>query len=199
MAMRDVGRTENGSIWMFMAATAMATTVSTLAATAMAEAESAEAVQVTCECEAVEAACPAPAASEVAPAPEVTPAPERAPAPTPAPTIKPTAKAAPAETVDVEGGLDKAIIRRVVRAHIGEIRYCYNQGLSEDPELAGRVVVQMTIGSDGKVAEATVASTDIEETEVPQCIAEAAARWRFPKPPGAKNAVVTYPFVLEPG
>jgi len=197
--MRDVGRTENGSVWMFMAATAMATTISTLAATAMAEAESAEAVQVTCECEAVEAACPAPAMSEVAPAPEVTPAPEVAPTPAPVPTITPTPKAAPEAKMDVEGGLDKSIIRRIVRAHIGEVRYCYNQGLSEDPQLEGRVVVQMTIGADGKIAESTVTSTDIEDTDVPECIAEAAARWMFPKPPGGKNAVVTYPFVLEPG
>ncbi len=197
--MRDVGRTENGSVWMFMAATAMATTISTLAATAMAEAESAEAVQVTCECEAAEAACTAPVASEVAPAPEATPAPAVAPVLAPATENGPAAKAAAVATMDVEGGLDKAIIRRIVRAHINEVRYCYNQGLSEDPELAGRVVVQMTIGSDGKIAESTVASTDMEDTDVPQCIAEAAARWVFPKPPGGDNAIVTYPFVLEPG
>ncbi|MCA9718997.1 MAG: AgmX/PglI C-terminal domain-containing protein, partial [Myxococcales bacterium] len=46
----------------------------------------------------------------------------------------------------VQGALDKDIIRRIVRAHINEVRHCYNQGLSKDPNMKGRVAVQFTIG-----------------------------------------------------
>lgn len=174
-------------IWLFMAATAMATTVSTLAATALVKAETAEpeAVAVTCECEAAE--CPVAEAT-----PEVAEAPVQAPAV----EAEATAQAA---TMDVEGPLDKNIIRRIVRAHINEVRYCYNQGLSKDAELEGRVAVQFKIGAKGSVTESTVVSTTMEDSGVPECIAEAVARWKFPRSPDGEPVVVTYPFVLEPG
>jgi TonB family protein len=99
----------------------------------------------------------------------------------------------------VKGTMDKDIIRRIVRAHINEIRYCYNQGLAKDPALEGRVSIQFTIGPDGKVAVAVVQESTLSDAEVGQCMAKAVKRWTFPKPDGGGNVVVTYPFVLEPG
>jgi hypothetical protein len=96
----------------------------------------------------------------------------------------------------VVGGLDKDLIRRVVRAHINEIRYCYNQGLARDPNLKGRVAVQFQIGSTGKVPTAIVSETDVKDNNVGSCIASAVRRWQFPKPPGGGTVIVTYPFVL---
>lgn len=196
--MNQSTRSSNRPVWMFMVATAMATTVSTLAATAMveaqaqdqAQAQAAQPVAVTCDCKA-----PAPApepACEGAPADQAA---EVALAPA-APESAPVARQA---SMELEGQFDKNIIRRIVRAHIGEVRYCYNEGLQEDPELAGRVEVQFTIGTDGSVAESTVASTDIDDSGVPECIANAVARWKFPKPADGNKVTVTYPFVLEPG
>ena len=51
----------------------------------------------------------------------------------------------------VTGSLDKDIIRRIVRAHINEVRYCYEKGLAVDPNLKGRVAVTFTIDAEGKV------------------------------------------------
>ncbi len=99
----------------------------------------------------------------------------------------------------VKGKLDKDIIRRIVRAHINEVRYCYNQGLARDPDLDGRVAVQFTIGPTGKVPVAVVSKSTIADKRVGECIAKAVKRWKFPKPPGGGNAVVTYPFRLTPG
>jgi len=99
----------------------------------------------------------------------------------------------------VKGALDKDIIRRIVRAHINEVRYCYNQGLVRDPNLKGRVAVQFTIGPTGKVPVAVVQESSVKDRNVAQCIAKAVKRWSFPKPQGGGNVVVTYPFVLEPG
>jgi len=96
----------------------------------------------------------------------------------------------------VVGGLDKDLIRRVVRAHINEVRYCYNQGLARDPNLKGRVAVQFQIGSTGKVPTALVSESDIKDSNVGSCIASAVRRWQFPKPPGGGTVIVTYPFVL---
>jgi hypothetical protein len=100
---------------------------------------------------------------------------------------------------EVKGSLDKDIIRRIVRAHINEVRYCYNQGLVRDPTLAGKVSIQFTIGASGSVAVATVADSTLSDEKVASCIAKAVKRWTFPKPTGGGAVVVTYPFVLEPG
>lgn len=91
------------------------------------------------------------------------------------------------------------LIRRIVRAHINEVRHCYNEGLSRDPSLAGKVVVNFTIGSDGKVAKSAVASSTLSENTVDSCISEAVSRWKFPKTRNGQSLTVNYPFVLETG
>jgi hypothetical protein len=108
----------------------------------------------------------------------------------------PTVRQAKAE---VQGALDKDIIRRIVRAHINEVRYCYNQALARDPNAKGRVAVQFTIGGTGKVPSAVVQETTMKDAGVGNCIAQAVRRWTFPKPEGGGSVIVTYPFVLEPG
>ena len=99
----------------------------------------------------------------------------------------------------VQGALDKDIIRRIVRAHINEVRHCYNQGLSRNPNLQGRVAVNFVITTTGKVGSSVVQDSTIKDKGVAQCIAKAVKRWKFPKPRGGGNVIVTYPFNLSPG
>jgi hypothetical protein len=96
----------------------------------------------------------------------------------------------------VKGPLDKDIIRRIVRAHINEVRHGYNKGLQNNPELSGRVEIEFVIDGKGKVAVASVASTTLEDETVAECTAKAVKRWKFPKPKGGDEVVVQYPFVL---
>ncbi len=119
------------------------------------------------------------------------------PSPEPPASPQPRVRQAKAEVV---GPLDRDIIRRIVRAHINEVRHCYNQGLATDPELAGRVAIQFKIGSAGKVLEATVASSTLSDHDdaVAACVNGAVKRWKFPKFEG-EEVTVTYPFVLSPG
>ena len=98
---------------------------------------------------------------------------------------------------EVKGAIDKDIIRRIVRSHINEVTHCYNQGLVKDPNLKGRVSIQFTIGPTGNVPVAVVQETSVKDGNVGQCIAKAVKRWKFPKPDGGGNVVVTYPFMLE--
>jgi len=102
-----------------------------------------------------------------------------------------------AKTV-LDGGIDKDIIRRVVRSHLMEVRGCYNQGLVRDPNLNGRVLVQFTIGPSGSVGAAAVAESSLKDAGTGQCIAKAVKRWRFPKPTTGGSTIVSYPFVLSP-
>jgi hypothetical protein len=202
MSTNEAGRAQGNPVWLFMAATAMATTVSTLAASAMVKADAPEPVEVTCACEAAPAVAAvepqAPALAPEAPVAEQAPAvaPE-APVAEQAPAVAPKAPEGP--KADVGPGLSADLVRRIVKAHIGEVRYCYNEGLKEDPELGGRVVVDFTVGTKGRVTKTEVSSTGLEDSDVPACVAGAVGRWLFPRPADGQEVQITYPFVLEPG
>jgi tetratricopeptide (TPR) repeat protein len=85
---------------------------------------------------------------------------------------------------EVKGALDKDIIRRIVRAHINEVRYCYNQALARDPNAQGpREDPVHDHRSDRQGALGGGPGDDDEET--PRSAAASptpSSRWTFPKP-----------------
>ena len=93
------------------------------------------------------------------------------------------------------GTLDKDAIRKVVRAHLDEVRACYNEGLKRDPELAGRIVLGFVISAAGAVSQATIAESTVPDTQVGACVVSAAQTWVFPAPQGGSMSV-TYPIVF---
>jgi TonB family protein len=99
----------------------------------------------------------------------------------------------------VRGSLDREIIRRIIRRHINEVRYCYEQELVKRPGLGGRVAVQFTIAATGQVIASTLQSSTLNNARVESCIVQAVRRWEFPKPQGGGIAIVSYPFNLVPG
>ncbi|MEZ4336716.1 MAG: AgmX/PglI C-terminal domain-containing protein [Sandaracinaceae bacterium] len=98
---------------------------------------------------------------------------------------------------EVRGSLDSNVIRRVIRRHINEVRFCYEQQLNQQPGLAGRVTVSFVIGPTGTVQTASVAQTTLNNAIVEQCIAQAVRRWTFPAPQGGGIVAVNYPFDLS--
>lgn len=107
------------------------------------------------------------------------------------PTIKPG-------SAQVKGSLSKEVIRRVIRQHLNEIRFCYEQQLALKPDLGGRVAIQFIISPTGSVQMSKVASSTLGNKQVEGCIAKAVRRWTFPSPEGGGVVIVTYPFVLQP-
>ncbi|PRQ08578.1 AgmX/PglI C-terminal domain-containing protein [Enhygromyxa salina] len=99
----------------------------------------------------------------------------------------------------VSGSMDRDIIRRVVRAHLNEVRHCYNAGLTRNPSLGGRIEIQFSILDTGMVGAASVASSSLADPQVGTCIANATRRWRFPHPQGGGSVTVRFPFTLDPG
>lgn len=100
---------------------------------------------------------------------------------------------------DFRGVLDKELIRRVVRAHLNEVRGCYDQGLARNPNLRGRVEIQFAIGPTGAVSSSAVSESSVADDNVGRCIAKAVKRWRFPTNAIGGTAMVSYPFLLETG
>lgn len=93
----------------------------------------------------------------------------------------------------VTGALDKEIIRRVIRKHRREIKYCYEQELIKNKNLAGKVVVSFTISSTGAVVAAVKQSSTLNNARVEGCITSKIRRWVFPEPNGGGIVRVSYP------
>jgi len=102
------------------------------------------------------------------------------------------------EGASVRGSLDKEIIRRIVRRHLNEVRYCYQQALTRRPTLEGRLVTQFTIAPTGQVLAAIVQSSTLREVSVEACVVNAVKRWEFPAPDRGGLAMVSYPFTFAP-
>jgi TonB family protein len=99
-------------------------------------------------------------------------------------------------TVQVRGSLDKEFIRRVVRRHLNEVKFCYERELPRNPDLHGRVTTQFTISESGVVLAAVVQQSTLNHPGVEACIVDAVRRWEFPAVPGGQ-IVVSYPFVFK--
>jgi TonB family protein len=97
------------------------------------------------------------------------------------------------------GSLDKEIIRRIVRRHLNEVRFCYEQALPRHPTLAGRAVVQFMIGKDGQVMTSVLQSSTLSMASVESCVVTAVKRWPFPAPERGGLTIVSYPFQFAPG
>ncbi|MEM6993035.1 MAG: AgmX/PglI C-terminal domain-containing protein [Myxococcota bacterium] len=95
----------------------------------------------------------------------------------------------------VEGGLDRDRVRRAIRDVIDDVEDCYATGLAGDASLAGRVILELSVGRSGTVASSTVGSSTLDDEATATCIAEAAEGWRFPRAASATTA--SYPFVLS--
>lgn len=94
------------------------------------------------------------------------------------------------------GALDKDEIQRVIRSELAAVRHCYEKRLVVDPELAGRLQVQFTIGTDGSVI--AVALDGLQE-DVDRCVEKVIGSLRFPAPRGGGVVQVNYPFLFQPG
>ena len=95
------------------------------------------------------------------------------------------------------GSLDPEIIRRIVREHAGQIRYCYESELTKTPGLYGKIVMKWVINGEGKVMQATPAETQMKNPNVENCLASRIKTWVFPKPKGGGIVIVNYPFVFK--
>lgn len=116
-----------------------------------------------------------------------------------------TCKAATTPEIDVRepvvcgGGacLDKELIRRVIRSHLGQVRYCYEAQLNANPSLEGKVAITFHVVASGLVDDARVASSTANNAGLEACLVSRVRTWRFPADPRAGSYVITYPFLFK--
>ncbi len=100
---------------------------------------------------------------------------------------------APAE---VTGLVDPSLVRRVVRANLGQIRRCYERALEVNPAAEGGIAMRWVIGNGGEVLSTMVEESSIGVASFDECVASAVRRWRFPVPADTVTTV-HYPFALS--
>jgi uncharacterized membrane protein YgcG len=86
-------------------------------------------------------------------------------------------------------------IRDVVQKRANALRNCYEQQLLANPELSGKIIVFWKIGLDGKVTDASIKSTTMNNNRVESCLTQTVRRLRFDKPDGG-ICVVEFPFIF---
>jgi hypothetical protein len=97
----------------------------------------------------------------------------------------------------VSGRLPPEVIQRIVRQNFGRFRLCYENGLRNNPNLQGRVVVRFVIGRDGRVSNVS-GGGDMPDGGVVSCVTRAFYGLSFPQPEGG-IVTVSYPIVFTPG
>ncbi|HKQ71566.1 MAG TPA: AgmX/PglI C-terminal domain-containing protein [Polyangiaceae bacterium] len=90
------------------------------------------------------------------------------------------------------GGLSPEQIRRVVMAHIGALRACYESEAERNPNLKGGVTVQWQIAPEGNVSGASLAGSSLGNPRVEGCVVRQVKGWRFPSSSSPSN--VNWPF-----
>lgn len=95
----------------------------------------------------------------------------------------------------VGAGIDREVVRGVIRAHINDVRACYPGDAMAD----GRVAIAFEIDPSGRVARSEVRESTAKSSATETCIMAAIERWRFPKPEGGVSVEVVYPFNLVSG
>jgi len=98
----------------------------------------------------------------------------------------------------VQGSLDRETIRRVIRRHRAEYRYCYERELNRKRDLNGKIKVKFTIAGNGSVIASQVVESTMKNAGVENCLAAKIKRWVFPAPKGGGIVIVTYPFIFKP-
>lgn len=96
---------------------------------------------------------------------------------------------------EVAGQYSRELVRRVVLRNMGQITRCHEQGLQQNAELAGRVVVTFVINPDGSVMSSGVRENSTQIPSVGTCIANSVRTWQFTAPQSL--VTVHYPFLLE--
>jgi hypothetical protein len=92
------------------------------------------------------------------------------------------------------GALDKALVDAVVERHMNQIKNCYQQELTKNPKLDGKVKIKFVISKNGSVARTLVESSTMNNKAVESCISGRFLRMEFPEPKGGGIVIVKYPF-----
>lgn len=103
-----------------------------------------------------------------------------------------------AEEAEVDSAdIDQGKLAAFVKARMGLIKACYENGLKRNPKLRGKVSVRFTILETGGLSDIAAAQNSLGSPEVAACIVNTMRSWRTQFRPSGP-VTVEYPFVFQP-
>lgn len=94
-----------------------------------------------------------------------------------------------------DGGLTKEQILKVVQAHASAIQFCYEKELQRFPNLAGKVMLNWKVDTEGHVTTSKVDSSTLSNPAAEGCMSRQVKAWIFPKSTGPTT--VNFPFFFK--
>ncbi|NIR50957.1 energy transducer TonB [candidate division KSB1 bacterium] len=87
-------------------------------------------------------------------------------------------------------------VRSIMSSHQGRLTYIYNKYLKRNPELRGKLVVEVEIAANGRVSNVKLVSSSMGHPEFEREILNFIRRWRY-EPIDAGMVTVTYPLFFS--
>ncbi len=115
------------------------------------------------------------------------PAAGTAPAPGEAPTARPTGRVEGGDLVETQ--FDAGGIQAVVAARQRTLARCLNEHAARDPDFAGEVPLEFTVGNEGKVVRVAVTDPRLRQGPLRDCFERILAGWTFDRFPGQRPTV----------
>jgi hypothetical protein len=79
---------------------------------------------------------------------------------------------------DVGGAEGADAIKSVLRSKSGQVKYCYEQRLKENPNISGRIAVEVSIAG-GRVTSAVIVENTTGDSALESCVTRKIRSWRF--------------------
>lgn len=96
-------------------------------------------------------------------------------------------------SIDMADGEESSAIKDVVRRKAGQVKYCYDQRLKENPNISGRIAVDVSIAG-GRVTNVIIAENTTGDSALESCVTRKIKTWRFPED---VEDDIYLPFALE--
>ncbi len=97
-----------------------------------------------------------------------------------------------------KGGLSADQVRRVVVAHMGALRACYETEALKNPSLKGGITVAWQIDPSGGVSSASVIGSNVGNGRLEGCVTRQVKSWKFPAS-DSPTTVASFPFKFGVG
>ncbi|MBI5193626.1 MAG: energy transducer TonB [Nitrospirae bacterium] len=89
-------------------------------------------------------------------------------------------------------------IKEVLTSYSGSIAFLYRKALRDNPALKGTITVEFTIEPTGKIINARIASSTVNDHEFEDEVLKCIQTWRFPPFPNSGKTVIKYPLDFKP-
>ena len=102
-----------------------------------------------------------------------------------------------ADVEPLDGEIDSKAVKRILQRRGKMFQQCYETALKANSKLKGKIVIEFTINSRGKVSDASAVKDNVKGG-VAKCVVSAMKRIRFPKPDDGE-VTIQNSFVFQPG